>query len=143
MTQVNVDSLVEEIQKEKIAEKAQMKEASKPKKFKFPKALKPKFRPLPQEIQSFKPREITIATESDNQEFMGSLKDGVFSMASMPMRDLSKRDEFYNKLRCQKFLNRYVDKKGLGVVESYFNDDLKAAAVYTMTYLQVLNSKNK
>ena len=118
MTQVNVDSLVEEIQKEKVAEKAQMKEAAKPKKFKFPKALKPKFRPPIQDMQNFqKPRD--IATEADNQEFMGSLKDGVFSMASMPMRDLPKRDEFYNRLRSQKFLNRYVDKKGLGVVERH------------------------
>ena len=139
MTQVNIDDLLRE--KEFSEEKPEVKknnskeQKDKPffsnKKFKVPMRRKQMFLPTPLATASSR-----TAVEED-REFSDGVKDTAFYTSSLLMKDKEKRKILHERLKRSKYLNKYMDRKGLGIINAYLNEDLKALGVYTINYVQV------
>ncbi len=78
----------------------------------------------------------------EDKEINNGFKDTVIYTSSMAMKGDKKRERFYNRLKNSKYLNKYVDRKGMGLLNNYLNDDGKAAIVYSMAYIQTYNEKD-
>jgi hypothetical protein len=148
MTQVSIDDLLNEV---KSSPKQTEKETPPPppskRRFKIPKMTRPK---LP---QNFNPGPLpqpglihleNVMSREEDREFSRSLKDSALYGSSYVIRNNEKkREKFYNRLKDSRFLNKYLDKKGMGFISDYLNEDGKALCIYSMAYTQTILEKDE
>ena len=133
MEVTKVDDLIKEATPPK--EPKEPKRETRGRKFKI-KHFRPPMLPMPGPPPVHHP-----VMEVEDKDFKNSLKDNVFKIGSLPMKDERKREKFYGKLKESTFLNKYVDKRASRIFSEYLNEDGKAACIYSMAYLDTMLEK--
>lgn len=80
----------------------------------------------------FKEPEIEIKDTTD-------LKKGLWTVASLPMKNMDKREKLKESLAKNKFMNDYADKRIIPSALTKINDDLKAMVCYSYLFLDAYN----
>lgn len=152
MTAVNVDEMIKTHEKSNYIEKFNTKEKLHNAVAKKPKVVIKMGKPvnLRSKVSNYFDKEDKIdetqykmpAGEVVDGSFekYDDLKNGIMTIASMPMRDVSKRDVFKQRLANSTMINRYAKNNVYPRIMCSISDELKALACYTYHYIDVYNS---
>lgn len=99
----------------------------KPKKMKFV---------LPKHISKHT-EEIREYNNEDEPEIKNGIMTGILKLASLPIK-IDRREKLYDNLTKSKFLNRYIENNLYLNWFKSINDDMKAIAIYTYSYIDAI-----
>ena len=147
MTQVNVEKLIKEKAdvdksqsfREKLHEKQLERDIIGSNKKGKIKITLPKMPQMPAPLLKERIMEMREQKEEE-KDVRNSFKEGVFKLASMPIR-ADKRDDLYTRIKGSAFLNRYVEDNVYISYIDKINNDMKAVACYGYHYISALKSK--